>query len=297
MTVDVRKPRCFIAMPITTRADDVGRFDGDSDHWIHVMETIFVPAVEKAGYEAIRPVTQGSHMIHGEIIKHLSTADMVLCDLSTHNPNVFFELGVRTSLNKPVALVRDEHTTLPFDTSGLNTHEYDSSLRGWSVGEQVSKLAAHLRASEASCAGTNPLWRHFGLTITAAQPDPEGSITDAKLQLIQEDLSSLKRVIATAAIRSSAVANAPAVVQFLAEGLAPFIGAPLLSYSFYKDGFDISLFYPPTVGDVDTEGLTEEARSHGYELVRLGRSDENFWLSLDETDNLRRNRATSALHE
>jgi len=45
-------------------------------------------------------------LIHAEIIRNIENADLVLCDMSCLNPNVFFEFGIRTSLNKPVSVVK-----------------------------------------------------------------------------------------------------------------------------------------------------------------------------------------------
>ncbi len=71
----------------------------------------------------------GADLIHAEIIRKLEEADLVPCDRWTLNPNVFFELGIRTALDRPVALVRDDQTAiLPFDTGILNTHTYRSAL-------------------------------------------------------------------------------------------------------------------------------------------------------------------------
>lgn len=149
-------------------------------------------AIEAAGFEPIRPVAQGSHLIHGQIIRHLSNANLVLCDLSGHNPNVFFELGVRTSLNLPIALVRDEHTELPFDTSGINTHTYGSALRGWEIDAEKLKLVHHISESAASCGGSNPLWRQFGLSIRAQEPDAQESPLEAKVDLLTDRMMVLQ---------------------------------------------------------------------------------------------------------
>ncbi len=186
-----KKPTCFIAMPVSTRTQEAELY-GDNDHWLHVMESLFVKAIETAGFEAIRPVAQGAHLIHGMIIKHLSQADLVLCDLSSHNPNVFFELGVRTSLNLPIALVCDEHTDLPFDTSGINTQTYNSALRGWEIEAEQGRLSAHLSKSASSCAGANPLWRQFGLSIRAQEPDTKESPLEAKLDLLADRMMLLQ---------------------------------------------------------------------------------------------------------
>lgn len=195
-------------MPVSTSNHDAERF-GDPDHWEHVRETIFVPAVERAGYEAIRPVMAGADMIHARIIHHLQECDMVLCDLSGHNPNVFFELGVRTASNLPIALVRDESTSLPFDTSGINTASYDSSLQGWKVDAEIAKISEHLRSSEESCAGENPLWSTFGLTITATEPALDATPEDAKLDLLVREMASLRTSLADVAVGAGSQLDEP----------------------------------------------------------------------------------------
>ena len=93
---------------------------------------------------------------------------MVLVDMSHLNANVFFELGVRTSVNGPVALVRcDASVPIPFDVSGINTYTYDPALKAWSHDKEVKGLAKHLRDAEATAgAKKNPLW--------PVRPDPEG---------------------------------------------------------------------------------------------------------------------------
>ena len=186
---------CFIAMPVATRKDDAERH-GDDEHWRHVMEELFVPAIEAAGLVAIKPIAQGSDLIHGRIIKQLSDADMVLCDLSAHNPNVFFELGVRTSQDLPIALVTDGLSKLPFDTSVINTHTYDPKLELWTIERQRASLAEHIRQSVASCDGRNPLWSQFGLTIKAQEPMSNESPAEAKLDVLANAVQSLHEQLA-----------------------------------------------------------------------------------------------------
>ncbi|QGG41772.1 hypothetical protein [Aeromicrobium yanjiei] len=190
------KGTCFIAMPITTHKEEAARYGGDTEHWNHVMEHLFVPAIEAAGYEAIRPVTSGSSMIHAEIVKHLSESTMVLCDLSGHNPNVFFELGVRTSLDLPVALVKDNLTSIPFDLGGMNTHSYGSSINVWSNESDVDQLATHITRCVETCNDKNPLWQRFGLSIKAEEPTANGSPHDAKMDLLLDRMDHLDRRIA-----------------------------------------------------------------------------------------------------
>ena len=198
MVVVTPSKTCFIAMPVSTSRADTERYRDDDQHWMHVLEGIFVPAVVAAGFDPIRPTTEGSDLIHSRIVKHLQEADMVLCDLSGHNPNVFFEMGVRTATNLPIALVRDEHTSLPFDTGGINTHSYKSTLNTWDAAEEVQSLSGHLTSSEEACDGSNPLWRTFGLTLTATDPAPGESQEDARWELVTRELADIRNAIASA---------------------------------------------------------------------------------------------------
>ncbi|MFC1984259.1 hypothetical protein ACFLVO_04550, partial [Chloroflexota bacterium] len=94
----------------------------------------FIPAVEKAGYTPVPPQAKGADLIHAEIIKNLESANIVLCDMSSLSANVFFELGIRTALNKPVCIVKDELTPkVPFDTAILNYYEYKCALDPWEL--------------------------------------------------------------------------------------------------------------------------------------------------------------------
>ena len=162
------KKTCFIIMPITTPKDLVERYDNDADHFKHVLEHLHIPAVESAGYEPIPPIAQGADLIHAEIIRNLETSDLVLCDISTLNPNVFFELGVRTSLNKPVCYVKDEFTKkIPFDTGILNHKEYHSTIRAWDIKVDIPTIAEHLQTSFERSKNENTLWRHFGIRSKA----------------------------------------------------------------------------------------------------------------------------------
>jgi nucleoside 2-deoxyribosyltransferase len=133
-------------MPITTPDNLLAAYQGDTDHFQHVLDVLFEPAVSEIGYEVWRPSAKGSDLIHDQIIKQLETADLVLCDMSALNANVFFELGIRTALDKPVSLVRDEVTArIPFDAAVLNYHTYEAALNAWSLSREVSKLANHLK--------------------------------------------------------------------------------------------------------------------------------------------------------
>ena len=198
------KPTCFIIAPITTPPERVGLYRDDPNHFGRVMEKLLIPAVEKAEMTPIRPIAEGADLIHAEIIRNLQDADLVLCDMSSLNPNVFFELGVRTALNKPVCLVRDEQTErTPFDVGSINNHTY--VVTPWTLEDEVLKLAAHVRRSAG--AGDNALWKYFGLRIKAEATRSESQPTD-KLDLLMSEVAALRKEI-----RPKASPPAPALIE------------------------------------------------------------------------------------
>lgn len=189
------KKTCFIIMPITTPEPFREQYRDGAQHFKHVLECLFVPSVELAGYSPIPPIAKGSDLIHAEIVRNLETSDLVLCDMSCLNPNVFFEFGIRTSLNKPVCVVKDELLAkVPFDATMLNYHQYSSALGTWE-GTEIRRLADHLKVSAERSKGENTLWRHFALR-SEAKPYEGDTGPGAKLDYLTLQIDSLQQQLA-----------------------------------------------------------------------------------------------------
>lgn len=118
------KKKCFVIMPI---ADQDGYPEG---HFTRVYKELIKPAIENAGFQAVRADdTLNTKIILLSILKSIVEYDMALCDLSSLNPNVMYELGVRQMAKMPVTLIKDERTRRIFDIQLMNDIPYDSSLR------------------------------------------------------------------------------------------------------------------------------------------------------------------------
>ena len=192
--VGVRKA-CFIIMPITAPKWMVEIYRDGKDHFDHVLETLFLPAIDACGLEAIPPFAEGADNIHARIIQNLETADLVLCDISSLNPNVFFELGCRTALNKPVCYVRDSLTQkIPFDNIPINHLTYGASLDAWALQDEVAALAEHIKTSFEGSPDENTLWKWFGMKANATPPVP-GDPDDDRFQLLSQEMNGLRRDI------------------------------------------------------------------------------------------------------
>lgn len=185
-------PKCFVAMPITTPPDLLELYGCDHDHFAHVLDYLIAPALSECGFDVLPPTSEGSTVIHANIVSNLLSADLVLCDMSTRNPNVFFELGIRTALNKPTCHIVDDVTqTVPFDAGIINYHSYSASLAPWELENEKRKLIAHIKATADK---DNPLWRYFGITHRAHIPEAVGG-RESQLEYIQLTLEQLVKKI------------------------------------------------------------------------------------------------------
>ena len=98
-------------------------------HWQDVYNHLIKPAVEKAGYIPERAdEIRSANLIAVDIIKRICEYPMAVCDLSSCNPNVFYELGIRHSMKLPVVLIKDTKTNNPFDIKDIRYVEYDEGL-------------------------------------------------------------------------------------------------------------------------------------------------------------------------
>lgn len=98
--------KCFVIQPF-----DRGKFDKR-------YEDVFAPAIRDAGLEPYRVDRDpGVTVPIEEIATQIAGADACLCDITTDNPNVWFELGFAISSQREVVLIcADERkTSFPFD--------------------------------------------------------------------------------------------------------------------------------------------------------------------------------------
>ncbi|WP_460988266.1 hypothetical protein, partial [Staphylococcus aureus] len=65
-----------------------------------------------------------TNKITDEIIGGLTNSELVIVDLSTHNPNVFYELGYRHALERPTITMINKDENIPFDVSAYRTIYY-----------------------------------------------------------------------------------------------------------------------------------------------------------------------------
>lgn len=134
---------CFVIMPFSERLSNrpKGFFD-------EVFESLIKPAAEEAGFDVQTANKDGSDVIQSTIINELLDADLVIADLTDHNPNVLFELGFRMAQEKPVAIIKTSDTGGIFDVDNmLRVFEYNENLWTSTIKTDVPRLEGHIRAT------------------------------------------------------------------------------------------------------------------------------------------------------
>ena len=115
-----------IVRPISSVGDDY-----PVKHWEYVHNTIVESLLNDEEFEFDINLVSNSdsvEIIQKTIISNLYHSDVVICDLSSRNANVFFELGIRITFRKPCILIVDDKTVVPFDVNSVKYLKYPHSL-------------------------------------------------------------------------------------------------------------------------------------------------------------------------
>jgi O-acetyl-ADP-ribose deacetylase (regulator of RNase III) len=116
--------KCFVIMPFGKKKD----IDGCEVDFDYVYHELIYKAVKELGVECERCDEMiGTGSIHKKMFQGIFDADVSVVDITSLNPNVFYELGVRHALHKHVTLVirRNSGLPIPFNISGLTILGYD----------------------------------------------------------------------------------------------------------------------------------------------------------------------------
>nr|WP_203397963.1 hypothetical protein [Staphylococcus aureus] len=125
--------KCFVVCPIGAD-DSKERAQSDS-----LLKYILEPVLKEFDFEIIRADKINSpNIITDDILKNLNESELVICDMSSHNPNVFYELGYRHAINKTCITMVHKDESIPFDLSQHRTIKYSKDI------EDVEKAKKHL---------------------------------------------------------------------------------------------------------------------------------------------------------
>jgi hypothetical protein len=117
-------------------------------------QAIFKPALEDSGYRVSRAddLFEARPIILG-IQTSILDADLILCEMSGKNPNVFYELGLAHAVGRPVILVTHVEEDIPFDLRHIRTIMYNYTLAGWEA-----KLREEIKQAVQDTANLETIW-------------------------------------------------------------------------------------------------------------------------------------------
>jgi hypothetical protein len=204
--VDARPPQklCFIIRPIGD-ADTPIRDNSDM-----LVDLIIAPVLEPRGYRverADRIASPGT--ITDQVINHVLDAELVIADLTGHNPNAFYELGLRHREAKPTIHMITKGQHIPFDVSDSRAVEY--SLRNPRLMDEARKeLDRKVEATEkANYKESNPITRARGIRRLSESADSNDQLVAELLRKISELQTRVEGAEATANIALSATGAVP----------------------------------------------------------------------------------------
>lgn len=159
--------RYFVIRGFGVKQDRKGQaFDFD-----RTQRELIDPALALHRFEGGTTATElDAGSIHADMFELILHADVVVCDISVHNANVFYELGVRHSLRrKSTVLIKAASSAdaTPFDVGGMRYLAYDAA----EPAARVQALAAAIGAGLASERQTDSPVFQFLPGLQEARPD------------------------------------------------------------------------------------------------------------------------------
>lgn len=127
-----------------------------------------------------------------EAVKRIFDDDLVVADLTDHNPNVFYELSVRHAVSKPFVQIITEGQDIPFDVQGMRLIIYDLTKPA-SVHKAKADIISQVKAweSDPNLNVQTPITRPFEFLRISQSTDADVSGFMEILPLIQNISSSM----------------------------------------------------------------------------------------------------------
>ncbi len=120
----MEKERCFIITQIGNKNDDIRR------HVDGIIDAVIKPVIEDEYEVVVSHQINEIGSINKQIIREIYNDKLVIANLTELNPNVMYELAFRHSVGKPVIVIAEEGTKLPFDVSFERTLFYKNDALG-----------------------------------------------------------------------------------------------------------------------------------------------------------------------
>jgi len=138
-----------------------------------LYEQVLVPALTKAGYEVGRADSVlDQRSVMQDIVEGIARADLIIAELTHHNANVYYELGIAHALRKATVALTQDIDRVPFDLKAYRLIVYSPLFDEiQAASERLTKIAvAHAQGTV-----------RFGSPVSDYLDPPEINTTPAQL--------------------------------------------------------------------------------------------------------------------
>ena len=178
----------------------------DEGHFTQVYENIIKKSCENAGYQPIRAdEVRETNLIHLDILKKLIEAPIAICDLSSRNPNVLFELGIRQAFDKPVVLIQEEGTPRIFDIAPLRYLSYSKDMKYHDVLSTQQELEEAIIATanaESDASNVNSIVKLLALNSAAQLPDLGNNKEFLAIDVLHAEMREMRKMFESTMMNS-----------------------------------------------------------------------------------------------
>lgn len=174
------KKKAFVLMPF-------------KDPFTSYYIDIFKPALETVGFEVSKADDiYTPRPIMDDIRRSIVEADLILCEMTGKNPNVFYELGLAHAIGKPAILITCHEEDIPFDLRTVRTISYNCTQTKWS-----QKLEEQIVAAAKAVLSQSDIWPSPLLNNTndiLKQNKPSESELTTILTIIKSQIRRMERL-------------------------------------------------------------------------------------------------------
>ena len=265
-------PLCFVLMPFGKKTIPSGAtVDFDA-----VYAQLIQPGIAQAGMEPLRADSElAGGVIHKPMYERLMLCDYAVADLTSANPNVFYELGLRHGIRPATTvLISGETAKLPFDVGPLRTLPYalgsDGKPAEAAAGAQaLARLLAAAMAHAGEPMHDSPV---FQLVEGFAPPDISHLKTDVFRDRARYAVQAREQLAAARRSGKAAVQAAATSLGDLSAVESGVIIDVLLSQRAVGDVQGMADLVAAMPAPLARSTMVQEQL--GFALNRLGRSDE-----------------------
>jgi hypothetical protein len=155
---------CYVALPVGVRTGP----DGKVVDFDHLYAEVLRGTIQGLGMECRRPedISVSGTSWHRSMFTAIMASDLMIADISSHDPNVLYELGIRHALRRNrTIMICAAGGPLPFNVRIVQALFYavdaNGRLTGPAAQEFGARLADIVRLSQRTTISDSPLYEFF----------------------------------------------------------------------------------------------------------------------------------------